>query len=260
MRDIKTQLRLPARWLKYGLRLFRRNPWLLLGLGTASAVLLGLLLLIPFLGGLLATAVAPVLLAGGYQALHDTARLSQPVSGEPIGTAMARAPRVFLSIFRNGQLTLALIMASIYALIVALLINILVRIIAGPAWANPLAALDILPLLGVLAGMLAGFALYSLLAMTLVFALPLAMFQDEPLVPAALRSFRRCLRYVVAILIMLALSLVPVYVNGIMGMASAVLGYLSAVLVGAVTLPLAVAAFYCGYQDLCPPAEEREAA
>lgn len=254
MRDLKTQLRLPARWLKYGLRLFRRNPWLLLGLGTFSAVLLGMLLLIPFLGGLLATAAAPILMAGGYQAVHDVARLSQRMGGESLATAMVRAPRAFLSIFRNGQLTLALIMASITALIAALLINIVVRIIAGPAWANPLAALDVLPLLGVIAGMLTGFLLYSLLAMTLVFALPLVMFQDEPLVPAALRSLRRGGRYAIAMLILLALSLAPVYVRGVLGMSSAVLGYLAAVLVGAVTLPLAVAAFYCSYQDLCPPA------
>ncbi|OGI39870.1 MAG: hypothetical protein A2140_07295 [Candidatus Muproteobacteria bacterium RBG_16_62_13] len=260
MRDLKTQLRLPARWLKRGLRLFRRNPLLLLGLGAISAVLLGVLLLIPFLGGLLATAVAPILLAGGYQAMHDTVRLSQPMGGEPMATAMARASRAFLNVFRNGQLTLALVMASIYALIVALLINIVVRVIAGPAWANPLAALDVLPLLGVIAGMLAGFLLYSLLAMTLVFALPLVMFQDEPLVPAALRSLRRGGRYAVAILILLALSLTPVYVRGVLGMSSAILGYLIALLVGVVTLPLAVAAFYCSYQDLCPAATEQNAA
>jgi len=259
MRDLKTQLRLPSRWLKRGLRLFQRNPWPLLGLGLASAVLLGVLLLIPFLGGLLATAVAPVLLASGYLALHQSAQREQALPAELRGAAAVRAPLVVLELFRNGQLVLALVMASIYALIIALLINIVVRVIAGPAWANPLAALDILPLLGVLAAMLAGFVLYSLLAMTLVFALPLVMFQDEPLVPAALRSLRRCLRYVVAILILLALSLAPVYVRALLGMTSAALGYLAAVLVGAVTLPLAVAAFYSSYQDLCPLAGDREA-
>ncbi len=254
MRDIKTQLRLPARWLKYGMRLFRRNPGLLLGMGAICAVLLGVLLLIPFLGGLLATAVAPILLAGGYQALHDSARLSQPMGRETLATAMARAPHAFLAIFRNGQLILALVMSTIYALIVALVINIVVRVIAGPAWANPLPVLDLVPLLGVIAGMLVGFLLYSLLAMTLVFALPLVMFQGEPLVPAALRSLRRSGRYIVAILILLALSLAPVYVRGALGMSSAVLGYLAAMMVATVTLPLAVAAFYCSYQDLCPPA------
>lgn len=253
MRDLKTQLRLPARWLKRGLRLFRRNPWLLLGLGTISAVLLGVLLLIPFLGGLLATAMAPMLLAGGYQAVHDTARLGQPIGGAPMTVAMG-APRAFLGVLRNGQLILALVMASICALIAALLINIVVRVIAGPSWANPLAALEVVPMLSVLAGMLAGFLLYSLLAMTLVLALPLVMFQDEPLVPAVLRSLRRCGRYAVAVLTLLALSLAPVYVHGALGMSSAVLGYLAAILVGVVTLPLAVAAFYCSYQDLCPPA------
>jgi hypothetical protein len=242
------------------LRHFRRNPWPLLGLGLMSALLLGILLLIPFLGGLLATAIAPLLLAGGFQLVHQSMQRPQALPGTLRGAALLRAPQVFLEIFRHGQLTLALVMTCIYALIAALLINIVVRIVAGPAWANPLAALDLLPLLGVLGGMLAGFLLYSLVAMTLVFTIPLVMLQDEPLVPAALRSFRRCLRYAVAILILLALSLAPVYVRELFGLSSAVLGYLAAILVGGVTLPLSVAAFFSAYQDLCPPLGEAEAA
>jgi len=225
----------------------------MLGLGLTGSVLIGLILLIPFLGGLLATAVAPILLVAGFHAIHASALMKRPLPPGLRGPAFLRSPLILLTVLRDGRLTLPLVATCITALIAALVINILVRMIAGPAWVQPLASLAFSQLLGVAGGMTVGFLLYSGLAMSILYALPLVMFHQDPLFPAARRSLQRSLRYSLAMLIMLLFSLAPLWAGIALGTVSEALGFLAAILCGAIVLPLSVAGFYCAYLDLCQP-------
>ncbi|MGA9033634.1 MAG: hypothetical protein WB402_14055, partial [Sulfuricaulis sp.] len=67
-------LRIGRRWLLNGWQLFMRNPWLLGGMGLTAAVVLGILELIPLLGGLLVALVAPVMLSSVFLSLETIYR------------------------------------------------------------------------------------------------------------------------------------------------------------------------------------------
>ncbi|MCR4301714.1 MAG: hypothetical protein NUV51_08890, partial [Sulfuricaulis sp.] len=67
-------LHIGRRWLLNGWKLFMRNPWLLGGMGLTAAVVLGMLELIPLLGGLLIALVAPVMLSSVYLSLDTIYR------------------------------------------------------------------------------------------------------------------------------------------------------------------------------------------
>ena len=95
--------------------------------------------------------------------------------------------------------------ACIYSLVVVLLINLLVRLLLGEVWVANWSNLDLALHLGMVAAALLIFTLYVLLGASLIYALPLAFLQDDPLVPSLVRSLKASRHFVVALLVLLGL-------------------------------------------------------
>jgi len=133
------------------------------------------------------------------------------------------------------------------------LLNILAHlIIGGPYSAGTWSSLGIGTLLGNLAAVLLIFALHLVLAASIVYALPLAIFQNEPLIPAIMSSLRMSLRHVFALLVVLSLLLGLYLLGVLMALWWVWAKYLVWLFVGPVVLPLAVTSAYCSYRTVFP--------
>lgn len=236
-------------WLRCGSRLFARNPWLLCGTGFGFTALMIVLTFIPFIGTLLIAGLAPILLASAYLAIDSISR--QTARPAPPGMAtIRRSGRALICVLQSDERLMPAFVVFIYSIAVALLVAILVRLLAGVAWEKSWLSLDTAVLPGVVAAILLATTIYSLLAASLVYALPLAFLQHEPLVPAAARSLKTCVRHAPALLLILGISLVPPLLGGIASLGSLWGGYIVSLVTGTVVFPLAVSSLYCSYRTI----------
>jgi hypothetical protein len=257
MSRFRKHTELGFRWLTCGWRLFLRNPWLLGGMGFCAAALISALALIPFLGGLLIALVAALLLASAYLAIDNVSRQKMSLPASLRLVAVKQSPRELISVFRNEQRVFPTVVTGLYSMVAALLIGVLVRLMAGSAWAKDWTSLGFVALSGVLAAWLLALCIYFLLAWSLIYALPLAFLQQEPLVPAIGRSFKTAARHAFGLSVVLGFLLVPILVGAIASLVSAWAAHALAFLVGAVVLPITAASLYCSYRTVFP---QREAA
>ncbi len=255
MKRFKKQLEIGLRWVRCGWRLFLRNPWLLGGMGLFCVVGIAALTLIPLVGGLLIALLAPVALASAYLAIDKLSRQKMALPASLRGAAIKQSPRELLGVFRDDDRAVPMVLLGIYSLAVALLINIAVQLLAGSAWVDRWMNLDAGALLGVLATAILALSLYVLLAASLVYALPLAFLQDEPLVPAVGRSLKASARHLFALSVILGLLLAPFFLGAIASYLSIWATYLAWLVVGTVVLPVVAASSYCSYRTLFPVRE-----
>lgn len=248
----KRHLGLGMRWLKCGWRLFLRNPWLLGGMGLVAAVLIGALSLIPLVGGLLITLIAPVLLASAYLAIDAVSRQGMALPASLRLAAIKRSPKELARVFHDEERLMPTAVAAVYCLAVTLLVNILAQFVTGAAWTSRWAGLDLGSLLGVLAMALLALLIYAALAASLIYALPLVFLQDEPLIPAIGRSLKASARYVFAFSAMAGLLLAPFLLSGIASYSSTWAAHLVWVVTGTVALPVVTAGLYCSYRTIFP--------
>lgn len=247
---------LGLRWLKCGWRLFARNPWLLGGMGLVAAALISVLALIPFVGGMLVACLAPVLLASACLAIDAVSRQGIALPPSLWLVALQRSPAELARVFHDEERLLPTVVAAIYCLATALGINLLAQLVGGSAWIAPWASLDPGALLGVLALALVVLLLYCAAASALIYALPLAFLQDEPLIPAMQRSLRASARTAAAHLPVLALVLAPYLLGAVLAARlSSAAAVLIQILASAAALPLAASSLYCAYRTLFPVRE-----
>ena len=133
-----------------------------------------------------------------------------------------------------------------------LLINLAVRLIAGGSWVGRWTSLDAWPLLGVLALGLVALVLYFLLALSLVYALPLMCLRDESPIVAIGRSIKAGMRHLSALLMLLALLLVPFALGRAASYLSIWATYLIWLIVGTIIFPLVATSLYCSYRTVFP--------
>jgi hypothetical protein len=243
-------LRIGRRWLLNGWQLFMRNPWLLGGMGFTAAVVLGILELIPLLGGLLIALVAPIMLSSIYLSLETIYRQNMVLPVELRLSALKQSPRQLLAVFRNEKRVLPAATTSVLSVTTVLLIHLLVRLVVGEAWVANWSNLDHFSLFGVLAVALFVFVLYILLAASLIYALPLTFLSDEPLMPSLRQSLKASRHFTVALLVLLGVLLMPLLLGMIAASLSLWAGYLLWLVIGSVTLPLVSASLYCSYRDI----------
>ena len=259
MSRFNKHLQLGGRWLKCGWRLFQRNPWLLGGMGACCAVVLFAAAAIPLIGSPLAGVLAPALLASFYLAVEGVAKQKAKL---PLGlriVALKQAPKEFLNIGREENRLMQVVMLGLYSLVVVVLTDVVVWLIAGTAWANrsldtPLSTLPVV----VLAGMIV-LAIYFVLAASLVYTLPLAVLQHQPLVPAMSDSLKRSMHYVYALAAVLALLAAPLLLGAMVSFYSSPLARAVGLISLAVVLPVCVCSLYCSYRTLFPVAEPGQA-
>jgi hypothetical protein len=227
-----------------------RNPWLLGGMGLTAAVVLGVLELIPLLGGLLIALVAPIMLASVYLSLDTTYRQNMVLPAKLRVPALMQSPRQLLDVFRNEKWILPAVTASMLSVTAVLLIHLLVRLVVGEAWVANWSNLDHLALFGVVAAALLAFVFYVLLAASLIYALPLTFLRDEPLVPSLRQSLKASRHFTIALSVLLGVLLMPLFLGTIAASLSLWAGFLLWLVIGSITLPVVSASLYCSYRDI----------
>lgn len=243
------------RWLGCGGRLFARNPWLLGGMGFCCAVLISVLASIPLIGELLIALLAPIVAASFYLAVDSVSRLNMPLPAALRLAAIKQSPKGLVGVLRNEAQLMPMIVTSIYSLTVVLLINLAVRLVAGGTWVSRWMSLDTWSLLGVLALGLVALVLYFLLAVSLVYALPLMCLRNESPIVAIGRSVRAGMRHLLALLMVLALLLIPFALGRAASHLSIWASYLIWLIVGTIVFPLVATSLYCSFRTVFPSKE-----
>jgi len=238
------------RWIRCGWRLFLRNPWRLGGMGFCCAALAITLAQIPLIGGPILGLLAPTLLASFYIAIDEVSKQKIKLPPALRLFAIRQSPRELLNVAGDERQLMQVLVTGLYCMIVVVLTDIVTWIVAGAALASPLANLSFTALIAVAAATVIRYAIYLLLAASLVFTLPLALLQKQALVPAMFDSLRRALHYGIALLVIVALWLVPVLLGGLISFYATWIGYLAGLLVGVFVLPISLCSLYCGYRTM----------
>lgn len=256
-RPIK-QFAIGVRWIRCGWRLFLRNPWQLGGMGFVCAVIIILVDSIPLFGGSFTAFLGPIFLASAYLAADDASMRKTGIPPSSRMVALTHSPRALLSAFDNEKRVMPVFAVCAYSMVVVVFLNILAHLLTNGVWpAENWVDLGVGMLLGNLGAVLLMLVLHLLLVAPIVYALPLAFFQQERLIPALVRSLRMSFRHVFALLVIL--SLLPgLYLLGVLAALSSVwASYLVWLVMGTVVLPLAVTSAYCSYRTVFPRKEPR---
>ena len=256
-RPIK-QFDIGVRWLRCGWRLFLRNPWQLAGVGFVGAIITLLLYSIPLFGSALAAFFGPIFLASAYLAADEVSTRKTRIPRSSRRGALMRSPRQLLSAFDNEDRFMPVLAASAYSMVVVVLLNILAHPFTSGVWlAENWVDLGVEMLLANLSAVLLMLVLYLLVTASIVYALPLAFFRQEPLIPAMAHSLRMSVSHVFSLLVVL--SLVPgLYLLGVLAALWSVwAGYLVWLVMGTLVLPLVVTSAYCSYRTVFPRKDSR---
>ncbi|MHB8534109.1 MAG: hypothetical protein ACYDBW_01530 [Sulfuricaulis sp.] len=257
MQSMAKHLRIGRRWIVIGWQLFQRNAWLLGGMGFTTAVLIGALAQIPLLGGLLIALLAPILLASNSLVVDSVYKQKMFLPAALRLPALKQSPRHLWDVFRDEARIVPTVAMCVYSTAGALLINLLVWMLAGDAWVAKWSTLGWATLSGVLAVALLAFVLYTVLAASLIYALPLAFLQDEPLIPSLLRSLKACRHFVLALLVLMGLLLAPIVLGAVLSRFSLWAGYAIWLMSGTVALPVFASGLYGSYHDIFASPEAR---
>ena len=257
MQRITKHLHIGLRWLIHGWQLFMRNPWSLGGMGFTAAVLVGVLSLIPLLGGLLIALLAPILLASSYLVVDGVYRQKMILPASLRLPALKQSPQQLFAVLHDEARIFPIMVTCLYSAAGVLLINLPVQLVAGQAWVANWSNLDRLSLIGVLVAALVAFVLYTVLAASLIYALPLTFLRAAPLFPSLLRSLKASRHFVFALLMLLGLLLAPLVLGAIASTLSLWISYLVWIVVGSVTMPVVTTSLYCSYRDIFTAKEVR---
>ena len=250
MQRISKHLRIGLRWVIGGWRLFTHNPWLLGGMGLTTAILVGVLALIPLLGSLLIALLAPIGLSSAYLAVDGVYKQPMVLPAALRVPALKQSPWQLIGVFRQEAHVLPAAVACLYSAGAVLLINLPVQMLAGNAWVADWSSLDHASQSGVLVAMAFVFALYAVLAGSLIYALPLTFLRDEPLIPSLRQSLRASRHFVIALLVLLAALLAPLLLGAIVSRLSLWVGFLVWLVTGSVILPVISASLFCSFSDI----------
>jgi len=246
----KKHVDLGRRWIRCGWRLFARNPWLLGGMGFWCAAAAVGLLQIPLIGGPLLGFLAPALVAAFYIAIEDVSKQKIKLPNALRVSAVKQSVREFLNVTRDERRLMQVLVMSLYGMIVVVLTDILMWFVAGTAIASPFSSLSAGAMITVMVALLLRFAIYALLSASLVFTLPLALLQDQALIPAMASSVRRVWDYLFALSVVVVLMLCPLLIGALISFYANWLGYLVGMLAAIFVLPISVCSFYCGYRTM----------
>lgn len=247
-------------WIACGRRMVLRQKSLWYGM-TAVYFILGFVLkLIPFMGDLLLILITPMLLAGvvwGRSHGQYTEPVALPRSASPammyFQTWIAQPAQELMRIFTQEDKMFGAVLLGIVTLGLAMLVKITGYLLVGGSMLSGLAASQMgtaqfTTWLGM--GLVAVLSL--LLAMGLLFSVPLTVLGNKQPLAAISESFSVCREHAVALLA-LTVPFFLVYVVILLAYAkSHWLGYLLLLSAGFLALPVFVAAVYCSYQTLYP--------
>ena len=216
-------------WLSEGWGLFKRQPGMWIGMIVVFIVIVIALSIIPVIGGLIFTLLAPVFAAGfviGARALEEGNELqfAHLFAGfrERTGTLIG-----------VGALYMAI--SLLVMLVVGLTMGVGMMAMMGGGDPAQMAAMGMTM---VLAGLVMA-ALMLPALMAIWFAAPLVVFHEHGVTDAMKGSFTGCLR-----------NMVPFLIYGVVGFVLAVLATLPIGLGWLILGPVLMASIYTGYRDI----------
>ncbi len=248
-------------WIACGRRMVLEQKSLWYGMTAVYFVLGFLLKLIPFMGDLLLILITPMLLAGVVWGRAQEQRMepaTKPDSSSPIQaqfqTWMAQPAQELLRIFTQEDKMFAAVLLGIVTLGLMMLVKIIGYLLVGGSMVSGLAASQIgMAQITLLLGMGLVAVLSVLLAMGLLYSVPLTILANRQPLAAISESFSTC-RENAKSLLALVVPFFLVYLVIMVAFAkSHWLGYLLLFSVGVLALPVFIAAVYCSYLALYPP-------
>lgn len=248
-----------TRWWHGGYDIVRRDPALWLGMGLLYILVALLLKRIPFLGNFMLVLITPIPVAGVWLTIRQLTGITHvPTPGpdwrERLRFYLGRPARALVAGFRQEVHALPLVMICIITLGLVIIVSIVELVLTGGSMVSGLKAARLDSDFGAwrAIGLLLSLGLYTLLAMALLFVVPLVILNDRLVVPAIPESFRLCARHATALGIFLAPFLLPVIVIELAFSNSfiAPLGYLLVLTVGVIAIPLFLTGCYVCYREL----------
>ncbi len=248
-----------TRWWHGGYDIVRRDPALWLGMGLLYILVALLLKRIPFLGNFMLVLITPIPVAGVWLTIRQLTGVTHvPAPGpdwhERLRFYLGRPARALVAGFRQEVHALPLVMICIITLGLVIAVSIVEMVLTGGSMVSGLKAARLDSDFGAwrAIGLLLSLGLYTLLAMALLFVVPLVILNDRLVVPAIPESFRLCARHANALGVFLAPFLLPVIVIELAFSNSfiAPLGYLLVLTVGVIAIPLFLTGCYVCYREL----------
>ncbi|MFQ5994943.1 MAG: hypothetical protein ACE5K1_07590 [Acidiferrobacterales bacterium] len=252
MARLEKQVKLGTRWLKCGWRLFQRNPWLLLGMGCIAMLILFLLTRIPLIGTLAAALLLPLFMSSAFLTVDQLARQKVALPKSLRLAALRRSPMMLMLPLKSNEHTMTIVFIAFYAVGAALLINILAQVISGGAWAGDLRTLDPDLILKALGSWFVAFLLYLAVTLSLIYALPLTLLQNQALLPALAESLGAGGRYMVGLAVLIGCPVALLAAGALLSYVHILATFVVWLVGGAFVLPLFAASCYCSYRTLFP--------
>ncbi len=248
-------------WIRRGWRLVRKHKPLWFGMTAVYFVFGFLLKLIPFMGDLLLILVTPMLLASvvwgriqGNQASHTNGSWRASSQAQALfQTWLARPAQELVRIFTVEDKVFGAVLLGIVTLGLAMSVKIIGYLLIGGSMISGLTAGQLsAPQITTVLGILVIVILYLMLAMGLLYSVPLTVLGNRQPFSAISESFSVCRQYRVPLL---ALT-VPFFLVYLLIMAAFAkfhwLGYLLVISAGFVAVPVFVASVYSSYLTLYP--------
>jgi hypothetical protein len=242
-------------WVSCGWQRVQQQKPLWFGTTAVYFILAFLLKLIPFMGNLVLVLITPMLLGGFLLAVQTPAIPAAPATDF---LAMFRAylvepGRGLFQIFSNAEKIFPTTLLCIITLGLVLLVISAGYIAVGGSMISGLTATDLhttkIPLL---LGMLVMSVLHLLLAMGLLYSVPLTLLDNRLPLDAITESFTTCARNTLALACLGIVFFLP-YVLIVMAFNHGHwLGYLLLLSLGFVTVPVFIASVYCSYLTFYP--------
>jgi hypothetical protein len=260
-RRANSVLRQAQSWIACGSRMVLAQKSLWFGMTLVYFILGFLLTLIPFMGHLLLILISPMLVASVFWGrVHEpqgppAPATIQPVSFQSVLQAwIAQPAQELMRIFTHEDKMFGAVLLGIVTLGLVVLVKIIGYLFIGGSMVSGLtAAQSGFTQVTTLLGMVLVAALSVLLAMGLLYSVPLTVLGNRQPLDAITESFTTC-RENARTQLALVLPFFLVYLVIMMAFAKSVwLGYLLLISVGFLALPLFIAAIYCSYRTLYPP-------
>lgn len=247
-------------WIACGWRLVLEQKSLWYGMTLVYLVLGFVLKQIPFMGDLLLILVTPMLLAGvvwGRARENHAEPTPKPVPSSPaqalFQTWIAQPAQELMRIFTQEDKMFAAILLGIVTLGLAMLVKIVGYLLVGGSMLSGLAASQMgMAQIATLLGMALVAVLSVLLAMGLFYSVPLTVLANRQPLAAISESFSACRANAGSLLTLVVPFFLVYLVIQVAYAKSHWLGYLLLFSVGALVLPVFIAAAYCSYLTLFP--------
>ena len=242
-------------WIVLGSRMVLDRKPLWFGMTAVYFVFAYLLNLIPFMGDLLLILITPMLLAGVVWGRAQENHAGQNGEGGAAPTsfqAWITGPvQELLRIFIDK--VFGAVLLGIITLGLTMLVKITGYLLIGGSMVSGLAASQMsAPQPGTILGMLVVAVLYAILAMALIYSVPLTVLGNRQPLAAIAESFSLCRKNAPALLTLTA----PFFIVYLVILAAfaeyPLLGYLLVLSVGFVTLPVFIASAFSSYICLSP--------